>query len=438
MSAAYGTEIVAYGLATGLAASGIEVHVAYHGQVNSTEPVFFEGLQVHELAPLPVADRHMHFNMRTPEVPGLAALLARLKPDIVQTPGLHAASINRRHVELAKAHGCKVIMWHNVPGVTCLQTGLLYEGKEPCDGAVDVQRCTYCRLRVRGLPSLVAQALSRVGLPVVDGTPHRLDSLLSARGLTERHADAVARTLGEPDAIRVGALWARDVLKRNGVPEAKLHLIRPGVNLREASDSTAIPNPWSKAGSRAGSKAGAGRPVRMIYWGRVHRSKGIHTVLEALALRPSLQVEFAIFGDVDLNVPYCRDLKEQARADGRVEFHGRIAPDQVLALLRTADLAIIPSRWHETGPLTVFEAQAAGLPIVGANRGGISELCTGPGSRLFTPEDPHSLAAIFDEVIGRPGVLESMRAQVDKPRTMSDVRADVARLYATLLDGKVN
>lgn len=433
VSAAYGTEIVAYGLATGLAASGIEVHVAYHGRATSTEARPFEGLWVHELAPLPVADRQMHFNIRTPEVPGLAALLSWLKPDIVQTPGLNAASINRRHVELAKAHGSKVIMWHNVPGVTCLQTGLLYEGNEPCDGAVDVQRCTFCRLRVGGVPRPFAAALSRAGLPVIDGRPHRLESLLAARALTERHAQAVARTLGEPDAIRVGALWARDVLHLNGVPEAKLHLIRPGVNLREGTGPIEVPDAWSSQGAE--------RAVRIIYWGRVHRSKGIHTVLEALALRPELRLEFAIFGDVDQNSAYCQALQAQAAADTRVKFHGRIEPNQVLPLLKTADLAMIPSRWHETGPLTVFEAQAAGLPIVGANRGGIAELCTGLGSRLFTPEDPRSLAAVLDEVVGRSGVLDEMRKHVDKPRTMADVRADVARLYATLLGtppGKAN
>jgi len=347
----------------------------------------------------------------------------------VQILGITASSINRRHVEIAKAHGSKVVLWHNVPGLTCLQTGLLFEGRVPCDGEVRVERCTQCRLHIAGVPRVAASVLSRVGLPVVDGRSHRLESLLAARALTARHAEAVTRALGEPDAIQVGALWAREVLRRNGVPESKLHLIRPGVNLQDDPAPVSIPDPWTPAGE--------GRPLRLIFWGRVHRSKGIHTVLEALALRPKLRIEFAIFGDITPNNAYCDDMQDRAAADGRARFHGRIDPDQVQPLLRTADVAIIPSRWHETGPLTVFEAQAAGLPIIGANRGGVGELCTGPGARLFTPEDAQSLAQVFDE-ISRPGVLEGMRRHVERARTMTDVRDDVARLYAQLVNGKVN
>lgn len=430
-SARYGTEVVAYGLAAGLAAVGIDVHVAYHGNGTSTNTLTRsrEGLPLHELGPLPAADRQMLFSMRTPRAPGLDELLSRLKPDIVQVLGLTATSINRRHVEIAKAHGSKVVLWHNVPGLTCLQTGLLFEGRVPCDGEVRIKRCTQCRLHVAGVPRVAATLLSCVGLPVVDGRSHRLESILAAKALTVRHAEAVTRALGDPDAIQVGALWAREVLRRNGVPESKLHLIRPGVNLQDTAEPVAIPDPWSKTDDP--------RPLRMIYWGRVHRSKGIHSVLEALALRPKLRIEFAAFGDITPNNAYCDDVLARAAADGRTRFHGRITPEQVVPLLRTADVAIIPSRWHETGPLTVFEAQAAGLPIIGANRGGVGELCTGPGARLFTPEDAESLARVLDEV-SQPGVLDTMRRHVDRARTMTDVRDDVARLYNQLMDGKVN
>src|SRR5690606_24714009 len=152
--------------------------------------------------------------------------------------------------------------------------------------------------RVAGVPRVPAAVLSRYGLPIIDALPHRFEAPLATRALTQRYADAVAQALGDLDAIRVGALWAQDVLRRNGVPEAKLHLIRPGVNLREAPKGSQTPQPWATTGE--------GRPLRMIYWGRLHRSKGIHTVLEALALRPRLRVEFAIFGDVRPENPYSK------------------------------------------------------------------------------------------------------------------------------------
>jgi glycosyltransferase involved in cell wall biosynthesis len=62
---------------------------------------------------------------------------------------------------------------------------------------------------------------------------------------------------------------------------------------------------------------------------------------------------------------------------------------------------IVPSIWEENSPLTVREARAAGLRVIGSAIGGIPEL--DPQARLVPPRDPHALSeAIRAEIaLGR-------------------------------------
>jgi glycosyltransferase involved in cell wall biosynthesis len=49
-------------------------------------------------------------------------------------------------------------------------------------------------------------------------------------------------------------------------------------------------------------------------------------------------------------------------------------PAEVDRLLREEARAVAaPSRWYETGPLTIYEAMAAGLPAVASGRSGAAE-----------------------------------------------------------------
>jgi hypothetical protein len=57
-------------------------------------------------------------------------------------------------------------------------------------------------------------------------------------------------------------------------------------------------------------------------------------------------------------------------------------------------MVVLPSRWLETGPLTLLEAWDEGVPVVGANFGGIADFlkCAGLEALAFEPENPASLA----------------------------------------------
>ena len=64
----------------------------------------------------------------------------------------------------------------------------------------------------------------------------------------------------------------------------------------------------------------------------------------------------------------------------------------VPALLQTANLVVVPSRW-EGLPMAALEAMAAGKPIIATSVGGLAEIIEdGVTGFLVPPEDPKRLA----------------------------------------------
>jgi glycosyltransferase involved in cell wall biosynthesis len=101
------------------------------------------------------------------------------------------------------------------------------------------------------------------------------------------------------------------------------------------------------------------------------------------------------------------DYEAQLRAlaascSAEVRFQTFVPRADLPALLRTAEVFVVPSRWPDPSPLTVGEALATGLPVVASRIGGIPE-AVGDAGILVPPDDPRALAAALDELIHDPG-----------------------------------
>lgn len=94
--------------------------------------------------------------------------------------------------------------------------------------------------------------------------------------------------------------------------------------------------------------------------------------------------EFHVVGDGPR-----RDLLEalaEERAPGRVTFHGEKLPEEIPPFLGGLDIYFQPSR-REGLCITVIEAMACGLPVVGSNAGGISESVQHGKTGFLAPTD---------------------------------------------------
>jgi glycosyltransferase involved in cell wall biosynthesis len=131
--------------------------------------------------------------------------------------------------------------------------------------------------------------------------------------------------------------------------------------------------------------------------GRLTHTKGQDVAVEAMRSLPTA-VRLRLLGDGETE----EALRQQIHASGledRVEIIKPVAPHLMASMYATADILIAPSRW-DTFPLTVCEAQAAGVAVVAANIPGIAEqIEAGRTGSLFIPGDPISLASEVQKLL---------------------------------------
>ena len=147
-----------------------------------------------------------------------------------------------------------------------------------------------------------------------------------------------------------------------------------------------------------------GRPAagaRLIFIGRVSPEKGLHVLVDAIRkVRerfPDAHLDvlggehvqpkafyLAAEGDNPLLKSlepfyhagsYMQQMKVRSGGEGNgITFHGDVDHAKIAQILTTADLFVQPSVWNDPSPLTLYEAMAAGLPVVATRVGGQPEI----------------------------------------------------------------
>src|SRR5215212_782308 len=150
---------------------------------------------------------------------------------------------------------------------------------------------------------------------------------------------------------------------------------------------------------------GKGRGGYALFVGRLSPEKGVDTLLSAWE-RLSGRVPLKIVGEGPLSD---RVLEASRRLDG-VDWLGRQSSEQVITLMKEAQMLILPSIWYESFPVVIAEAYAVGLPIVASNLGTMSSLIKADRTGLrFNPGDPDDLATQVEKALSCPSKLARMR-----------------------------
>jgi len=167
---------------------------------------------------------------------------------------------------------------------------------------------------------------------------------------------------------------------------------------------------------------------------RLHDSKGNEYLIRAarrvLDARP--QTRFFLFGEGPLRP----GLEAEAAALGlgdRFVFGGFVK--DVARVLSAFDVSVFPSLWEGT-PLTLFEALAAGRPIVATDADGLVDVLTDGSDALIVPKrDSVALADRVIELIDRPERRRELSARARETARHYDIDAFVKkmeRLYGIL------
>jgi len=132
-----------------------------------------------------------------------------------------------------------------------------------------------------------------------------------------------------------------------------------------------------------------------LYVGRLHDSKGVHILLEALRNRP--EVRLLVIGDGPERANL-ETIKQRLNLQ-HVEFLGWQSRAKVGEYLERCRFVVVPSIWYENFPYVITEAFARGKPVIGSNRGGIPELVhQGEFGFVYDADSPDELRACIDRL----------------------------------------
>jgi glycosyltransferase involved in cell wall biosynthesis len=140
-------------------------------------------------------------------------------------------------------------------------------------------------------------------------------------------------------------------------------------------------------------------PVRLLFVGRLIRTKGARDVIQALGLLDCDAVVLDIVGD-GFDRAACEALSDQLGLGDRVRFHGQQPRERVADFYRDADVFVFPS-YREPGGNVAYEAMASGLPIITSDRGGPGEAVDESSGIRVHPGTPAQYARDLAEAIHR-------------------------------------
>ncbi|HED64732.1 MAG TPA: glycosyltransferase, partial [Planctomycetes bacterium] len=421
----FGTEFYTRELAQGLLARGHEIHVLHpvrdgHAPRYTLESVREEGVSVHLLHNPGDPSKRFEPSWHDERVERVFdGLVERLRPDRVHfTYLLWGLSVGL--VERARAAGVPALVTLTDYGLLC-HRGQMFRGDlTRCDGPRPAAECARC-IRAPGpfdlaplprrLKALAAEALAAVGGARRVVVPADLER----RERAVRAALAAADRLIAPTA----ALARRFV--RAGVPEHEL---------------TTLPYAFEEAPYRAVRDIAPPDPPRFGFLGQFAPHKGLATLLEAerilRARAPERPFEVVLHGGAPggRGARFVSQVLAPALAEPgtRVRVGEPFGPDEAPRLLAGFSAICLPSEWDENAPLSVLQARAIGVPVLGTNVPGIAEaLPAEEAERLVDPGDAAGLAdrmeAVLSGEIGRsahPGLAVSLEQHLDKIEALYD------------------
>ncbi len=201
---------------------------------------------------------------------------------------------------------------------------------------------------------------------------------------------------------------ADDLMDHYGADPTKLCISPPGVNRTYFH-----PGDQTEARARLGLKRG---PLA-LFVGRIQALKGPDVALAAVALARKRLPDLRLLIVGGPSGPEGEREMEALRAaaddlgPGTVRFHPPVRHDRLADFYRAADVLVAPSRSESFG-LAVAEAQACGLPVVAARRGGLMYVVEDGGSGwLVDGWEPEGYAAAIAKMLEDNELRSAMSAR---------------------------
>ncbi|MCK4303034.1 MAG: glycosyltransferase [Candidatus Eisenbacteria sp.] len=215
-------------------------------------------------------------------------------------------------------------------------------------------------------------------------------------------------------------------LQALGCPAAKIHILHLGIQTKRIPFARRAP--------------GADGSVEILVSASMRSKKGVPAAVGAFAAMASQfpKARLRILGDGPQRMLVEERIRRH-RLNSRVTLEGYVSYERHLQALERAHIFLAPSRTSPSGdteggaPVSIIEAQAAGLPIISTHHADIPEVVEDGGSGLLSPEfDNDALARNLQWMLEHPQHWPAM-GRAGRERVEREFDADLQAKAATVL-----
>lgn len=259
---------------------------------------------------------------------------------------------------------------------------------------------------------------------------------LSALNMNEKQS---SKLRGMIDVyITCSRFMVQKIHEKTGDDVSKISLVANGANLDKFSPVD------EQARTSLRSRYGFADEKIILYAGRLVENKGAHIVVEAFNSLNTSNVKLLIVGgntySDSTKTDYIKKLEKMASNKNKdIKFYGYVDQDELADLYKISNIFVLPSIVEEALSMSLVEAMASGLAVVGSNRGGISDLVEdGKGGFLIDEHDNvNTWAQRIKELLDDPALCQEFgsnaRKMIENNFTWDKIAKDIKRLYIRVM-----
>lgn len=404
-----GTENYVLWLAKGLIDMGFDISILC--PANKINPINHKIQNVPVIRFGPINDTFSKKELQSIKPPNnlddFTQLCKTYKPDIIHFHSL-TTGLGIFHAESAKKYGIKLLFTSHVPHFIC-PIGTYVRKKEQCIYKCG-SKCQYCIIRQKSNEHL-ANLVDKTFLKRLTGY---LPGKFSFPRILRKRLKRVVYTF---DYIISPAKWQIGAIKNNQFNTSNLIHIPQGIN--------------SDLISKSSSSKRVTTAIKVGYIGAIHPIKGIQELLSTFDDLERKDILLEIVGSTDNDLS--KYLMKKYNKNNQIIFMGYKKGTQLKQWFNSLDVMILPSACCDMAPLTLVEALALKIPVIGSNIGGIPEILKdGENGKLFNPFNQEELKNILLNLSIED--IETIRRNMTLfDRTFNDVLTDNLKLYKQLL-----
>jgi glycosyltransferase involved in cell wall biosynthesis len=217
------------------------------------------------------------------------------------------------------------------------------------------------------------------------------------------------------NAIFVPNHFMANILAKNNISKKLMHYSPYGIN-SNSDKPLNTPNPENY--------------LRIGFIGTISPNKGLHVILKAIHLLPTLKVKIKIYGDLTLYPDYVSKIIPLIENDSRITLCGTFDNTDIHNIFAGIDVLVVPSIWYENTPLVIYSAQSCGCPVIASDIGSIPEVIIhGKNGLLFPPGQVDKLAKAITHINEDRRLLKKLADNAIHPRSITNYVDELLKHY---------